>query len=76
MTYLTNCHEFQSYKTNVVFEGEPGVGKTAVAEGLATRIALGQVPQGLKGKLYSLDIGALFAGAGKGEYEEVSGYLI
>lgn len=51
--------------------GEPGVGKTAVAEGLAQRMAAGQVPQNLKGTLYSLDLGALFAGAGKGEYEEV-----
>jgi ATP-dependent Clp protease ATP-binding subunit ClpA len=51
--------------------GEPGVGKTAVAEGLAHRMAANQVPQNLKGTLYSLDLGALFAGAGKGEYEEV-----
>lgn len=51
--------------------GEPGVGKTAVAEGLAHRMAANQVPQNLKGTLYNLDLGALFAGAGKGEYEEV-----
>ncbi|KAG2113981.1 P-loop containing nucleoside triphosphate hydrolase protein [Suillus cothurnatus] len=58
-------------KNSVVLLGEPGVGKTAVAEGLAHRMAANQVPQNLKGKLYSLDLGALFAGAGKGEYEEV-----
>ncbi|KAF9234373.1 P-loop containing nucleoside triphosphate hydrolase protein [Melanogaster broomeanus] len=57
---------------SVVLLGEPGVGKTAVAEGLAQRMAAGQVPQNLKGTLYSLDLGALFAGAGKGEYEEES----
>ena len=43
--------------------GEPGVGKTAVAEGLAYRIASEQVPKHLKGTLYNLDLGALFAGA-------------
>ncbi|KIK94235.1 hypothetical protein PAXRUDRAFT_461063 [Paxillus rubicundulus Ve08.2h10] len=57
-------------KNSVVLLGEPGVGKTAVAEGLAQRMAAGQVPQNLKGTLYSLDLGGLFAGAGKGEYEE------
>ncbi|KAG2753869.1 P-loop containing nucleoside triphosphate hydrolase protein [Suillus brevipes Sb2] len=57
-------------KNSVVLLGEPGVGKTAVAEGLAHRMAANQVPQNLKGTLYSLDLGALFAGAGKGEYEE------
>ncbi|KAG1834917.1 P-loop containing nucleoside triphosphate hydrolase protein [Suillus subalutaceus] len=57
-------------KNSVVLLGEPGVGKTTVAEGLAHRMATNQVPQNLKGTLYSLDLGALFAGAGKGEYEE------
>ncbi|KAG2046203.1 P-loop containing nucleoside triphosphate hydrolase protein [Suillus hirtellus] len=57
-------------KNSVVLLGEPGVGKTAVAEGLAHRMAANQVPQNLKGTLYNLDLGALFAGAGKGEYEE------
>lgn len=52
--------------------GEPGVGKTAVAEGLAHRIASDQVPEHLRGTVYNLDLGALFAGAGKGEYEAVS----
>ncbi|KAH7907044.1 P-loop containing nucleoside triphosphate hydrolase protein [Hygrophoropsis aurantiaca] len=56
-------------KNSVVLLGEPGVGKTAVAEGLAHRMATNQVPQNLNGTLYSLDLGALFAGAGKGEYE-------
>lgn len=55
----------------MTFPGEPGVGKTAITEGLAHRIAFGQVPRDLKGTLYSLDLGALFAGAGKGEYEAV-----
>lgn len=54
-----------------ILPGEPGVGKTAVAEGLAHRIANNQVPDTMKGTIYSLDVGALFAGAGKGEYEEV-----
>jgi ATP-dependent Clp protease ATP-binding subunit ClpB len=46
-----------------------------VVEGLARRLADRQVPNTLKGTLYSLDLGALFAGAGKGEYEEVSRVL-
>ncbi|KAH7911543.1 P-loop containing nucleoside triphosphate hydrolase protein [Hygrophoropsis aurantiaca] len=58
-------------KNSVVLLGEPGVGKTAVAEGLAYRMATNQVPQNLNGILYSLDLGALFAGAGEGEYEAV-----
>ncbi|GBE84539.1 Heat shock protein [Sparassis crispa] len=57
-------------KNSAVLIGEPGVGKTAVAEGLAYRTAFGQVPQNLKGTIYSLDLGAVFAGAGKGEYEQ------
>jgi ATP-dependent Clp protease ATP-binding subunit ClpB len=59
-------------KNNPALIGEPGVGKTAIAEGLALRIANGDVPDGLKGKtLMSLDMGALIAGAKyRGEFEE------
>lgn len=59
-------------KNNPVLIGEPGVGKTAVVEGLAQRIAGGDVPEGLKDKkLFSLDMGALVAGAKyRGEFEE------
>ncbi|KAG9317880.1 P-loop containing nucleoside triphosphate hydrolase protein [Chiua virens] len=57
-------------KNSAILIGEPGVGKTAVVEGLARRLADRQVPNTLKGTLFSLDLGALFAGAGKGEYEE------
>ncbi len=59
-------------KNNPVLIGEPGVGKTAIAEGLAQRIVKGDVPEGLKGKtLFSLDMGALIAGAKyRGEFEE------
>ena len=59
-------------KNNPMLVGEPGVGKTASAEGLAHRIVLGDVPENLKDKvIYSLDMGALIAGAKyKGEFEE------
>ncbi len=59
-------------KNNPILIGEPGVGKTAIAEGLAHRIVNGDVPENLKSKqIYSLDMGALVAGAKyKGEFEE------
>ena len=59
-------------KNNPILVGEPGVGKTAIAEGLAHRIINGDVPENLKTKqIYSLDMGALIAGAKyKGEFEE------
>jgi len=59
-------------KNNPIMIGEPGVGKTAIAEGIAHRIIRGDVPQDLKSKtIYSLDMGALIAGAKyKGEFEE------
>ena len=59
-------------KNNPILVGEPGVGKTAIAEGIAHRIVNGDVPENLKSKtLYSLDMGALIAGAKyKGEFEE------
>jgi ATP-dependent Clp protease ATP-binding subunit ClpB len=59
-------------KNNPILIGEPGVGKTAIAEGLAHRIVSGDVPENLKSKIvYSLDMGALIAGAKyKGEFEE------
>ena len=59
-------------KNNPLLIGEPGVGKTAIAEGLANRLVRGDVPEDLKSKIiYSLDMGALIAGAKyKGEFEE------
>ena len=60
-----------STKNNPVLIGEPGVGKTSIAEGLAQRIVNRDVPASLIGRLFSLDMGALMAGAKyKGEYEE------
>ena len=59
-------------KNNPVLIGEPGVGKTAIVEGLAQRIVRGDVPEGLKDKrIVTLDMGALVAGAKyRGEFEE------
>ena len=59
-------------KNNPILVGEPGVGKTAISEGIATKIVNGQVPENLKSKkVYSLDMGALIAGAKyQGEFEE------
>ncbi|TPX36494.1 hypothetical protein SmJEL517_g01312 [Synchytrium microbalum] len=58
-------------KNNPVLIGEPGVGKTAIAEGLAIRIVRGDVPQSLQCRLYSLDMGLLIAGASyRGQFEE------
>ena len=59
-------------KNNPILVGEPGVGKTAISEGIAQRIVGGDVPENLKSKeIYSLDMGALIAGAKyQGEFEE------
>src|SRR5215218_4832296 len=59
-------------KNNPVLIGEPGVGKTAIAEGLAQRVVAGDVPEGLKGKrVWALDVGALIAGSKyRGEFED------
>ena len=73
-TEIRNVIRILSRKTknNPVLIGEPGVGKTAIAEGLAQRIVRGDVPEGLKDKtIFSLDMGALVAGAkDRGEFEE------
>ena len=73
-TEIRNVIRILSRKTknNPVLIGEPGVGKTAIAEGLAQRIVRGDVPEGLKDKtVFSLDMGALVAGAKyRGEFEE------
>ncbi|MCL2382344.1 MAG: AAA family ATPase, partial [Treponema sp.] len=71
---IRRCMQVLSRRTknNPVIIGEPGVGKTAIVEGLARRIVEGDVPEGLKGKkLLAMDIGALVAGAKfRGEFEE------
>jgi ATP-dependent Clp protease ATP-binding subunit ClpB len=71
---IRRCMQVLSRRTknNPVLIGEPGVGKTAIVEGLARRIIAGDVPEGLKGKkLLALDLGALVAGAMyRGEFEE------
>ena len=66
------------WKNNPVLLGEPGVGKTAIAEGLAQRLAAGDVPEALRGlRLVSLDLGALLAGARyRGDFEERVGALL
>ncbi|GAA5909190.1 hypothetical protein JCM6882_003761 [Rhodosporidiobolus microsporus] len=72
-TEIRRCVRILSRRTknNPVLIGEPGVGKTAIAEGLAQRIVARDVPPNLLGQLWSLDMGALLAGASyKGQYEE------
>ena len=73
-TEITRAVQILSRRTknNPVLIGEPGVGKTAIAEGLAQRIVSGDVPEGLKDKtIFALDMGALVAGAKyRGEFEE------
>ncbi|GAA5892171.1 hypothetical protein JCM6882_005715 [Rhodosporidiobolus microsporus] len=72
-TEIRRCVRILSRRTknNPVLIGEPGVGKTAIAEGLAQRIVARDVPPNLLGQLWSLDMGSLMAGASyKGQYEE------
>jgi ATP-dependent Clp protease ATP-binding subunit ClpB len=67
---INHLRDFRT-KNNPVLIGEPGVGKTSIAEGLAQRIVKRDVPASLIARLFSLDMGALMAGAKyKGEYEE------
>ena len=70
--FETSFESFPEDENNPVLIGEPGVGKTAIAEGLALRIVRGDVPANLKDrKIFSLDLGALIAGAKyRGEFEE------
>ncbi len=64
-------------KNNPVLIGEPGVGKTAIVEGLAQRIVLGDVPENLHCRVFSLDMGALIAGAShRGEFEGTSSCIV
>jgi ATP-dependent Clp protease ATP-binding subunit ClpB len=70
--FVKPCSSNRRTKNNPILIGEPGVGKTAIAEGLAQRIVLGDVPEALKGRrIISLDMGLLIAGAKyRGEFEE------